>query len=160
MPSELHNELCERATRWLTNQNCGVVFKEGFQVATESGEQPDAIGFRSDCSILIECKASRSDFLADKNKSFRKEPELGVGDWRFYMSPPSIINVSDLPKGWGLLWAYPKKIQRIHGVPPNTNWYYGRPFLGNKTNELKLMYSALRRVNIRGHLDCIYERVG
>lgn len=159
MPSELHDELCVRAERWLKNQNCGVVFNDRFQAATYSGEQPDAIGFRSGCSILIECKASRSDFLADKRKRFRKDPSIGVGDWRFYMSPPGVINVSDLPEGWGLLWAHPRKIEKVHGIPPNTQWCSKAPFVGSKNDEIRLLYSALRRVSVRGHFDCIYEKL-
>ena len=159
MPSELHDELCTRSEKWLKSQNCGVTFNDSFQAVTYSGEQPDAMGFRSGCSILIECKASRSDFLADKKKRFRKDPSLGVGDWRFYMSLPGVINISDLPDGWGLLWMHPKKIERVHGIPPNTQWESKKPFQGNKENEIRLLYSALRRVKIRGHFDCIYEKI-
>tara|TARA_Y100000780_G_scaffold231711_1_gene258508 strand:+ start:256 stop:741 length:486 start_codon:yes stop_codon:yes gene_type:complete len=159
MPGEIHDHLCERAEKWLKNQNCGVVFNESFQAVTSSGEQPDALGFRSGCSILIECKASRSDFLSDKKKRFRKDPAQGVGDWRFYMCPPGVINIEDLPEGWGLLWVHPKKVEKVHGIPPNTLWESDKPFTGNKDNELRLMYSALRRVKIRGHFDCIYEKL-
>lgn len=159
MPSELHDQLCERAEKWLKSQNCGVIFNESFQAITYSGEQPDALGFRSGCSILIECKASRADFHADKKKRFRKDPTLGVGDWRFYMCPPDVIKEDELPEGWGLLYVHPKKVERVCGVPPNTQWESKKPFEGSKTDELRLMYSALRRVKIRGHFNCIYEKL-
>lgn len=154
-----HDDLVSRAEKWLKNQNCGVVFNDRFQATTFSGEQPDGLGFRSGASILIECKATRSDFLSDKNKRFRKDPSLGVGDWRFYMCPPGVIKVEDLPDGWGLLYAHPKKIEKVHGVPPNTQWESHRPFTGNREGEIRLLYSALRRVSVRGHFDCIYEKL-
>ena len=159
MPSELHDYLCFRAERWLKSRNCGVVFNDKFQAVTYSGEQPDALGFRTNCSILIECKASRSDFLADRKKRFRKDPSLGVGDWRFYMCEPAVINVEDLPDGWGLLWVHPKKVEQVYGIPTNTMYESKKPFNGNKNDELRLMYSALRRISIRGHFDCIYEKL-
>ena len=155
-----HDDLVIRAEKWLKNQNCGVVFNDRFQATTFSGEQPDALGFRSGCSIMIECKASRADFLADKKKRFRKEPELGVGDWRFYMCPPKVIEVHDLPENWGLLWVYPKKVQQVHGIPANTEWQSKRPFVRSKDGEIRIMYSALRRLKIRGHFESIYEPLG
>jgi hypothetical protein len=148
-----------RAERWLKSRNCGVVFNDKFKAVTYSGEQPDSLGFRTNCSILIECKASRSDFLADFKKRFRKNPRLGVGDWRFYMSLPGVIKVEDLPDGWGLLWAHTNRIEQVHGIPANTMYESHKPFIGNKSDEVRLMYSALRRVQIRGHFDCIYDKL-
>ncbi|EIN73630.1 hypothetical protein ECPA10_3106, partial [Escherichia coli PA10] len=41
--------------------------------------------------------------MADRKKRFRKNPSLGMGDWRFFISEPGIISIEDLPPGWGLL---------------------------------------------------------
>jgi hypothetical protein len=128
---------------------------------THNGEQPDAIGWRDGLSIMIECKASRSDFLADKNKDVRKRPERGMGDWRFYLCPPEIIYPSELPLGWGLLYALPKQIRKVHGMPKgNCNWWHQKPFEGNKRCETQVMYAALRRIERRGLLDLVYEKLG
>ena len=152
-----HTGLVERAEKWLQNTvNCGVVFNDSFRAATLSGECPDAIGFRAGISILVECKASRSDFLADKKKSFRANPEMGIGDWRFYMCPPGVINIEDLPDDWGLLWVTGKTVRKIHGYPANTRWFV-KPFTGNRDAELRYMYSALRRLTINGHFNTVYE---
>lgn len=153
-----HDDLCLRAEKWLRNHiGCGVTFSDRFQAATHNGEQPDAIGWRDGLSFLIECKISRSDFLADRKKRFRVEPELGMGDWRFYMCPPGMIKPDELPAGWGLLYCHPRKIEKAHGVPGNTQYWAARPFQGNKVPELQLMYSALRRLKIRGHFEEIYK---
>lgn len=152
-----HEELVLRAEKFLKNMGCGVVFRDPFRAATHSGEQPDAIGWRDSISFLIECKASRSDFLADKKKRFRVEAKDGMGEWRFYMCPPGMIKPEDLPDGWGLLWCHPRKIERVHGIPANTQ-LWERPFKNaNKRAETQLMYSALRRMEIRGHLKQIYD---
>ena len=100
----LHDQLVLRAERWLANQGCQVVIRDPFRSWNQ--EQPDAIGWRSDVSILVEVKVSRSDFLADAKKHFRSNARSGMGDWRFYMCPPGIIQLDDLPEGWGLLWVY------------------------------------------------------
>lgn len=152
-----HGELVKRAERWLKTQGCGVVFRDEFKAATHNGELPDAIGWRDGISVLVECKASRADFLADRSKRFRQRPEIGMGDWRFFLCPPEIITVADLPEGWGLLHAYPKQIKKLHGVPGNCGWWNKKPFEGNKRCETQMMYSALRRMVVRGHFDTIYE---
>lgn len=79
-----HRELCELACRFLRNNGFKVVFGDRFHAWTSCGEHPDALGFRNGASCLIEVKCSRSDFLADRKKVFRAEPEKGMGDWRFY----------------------------------------------------------------------------
>ncbi|HHR4398547.1 TPA: adenylosuccinate synthase [Salmonella enterica] len=69
-------------------------------------ERADAWGYRwgwNGCSVLVEVKVSRSDFLRDKHKPHRKSG--GMGDYRYYMCPEGIINISDLPDRWGLLWV-------------------------------------------------------
>lgn len=152
--TKLHDQLVLRAEKWLKSQNCKVVIRDPFR--SWNREQPDAIGWRSEISILIEVKVSRADFLADAKKAFRADPEKGMGDWRFYLCPPGIIQPEDLPDGWGLLWAYEKTIKKIHGVPPNCDWYR-YPQRGNKSAETTMLVSALRRLELRGHLPEIYE---
>ena len=77
-----HAQLVEKAVRWLRRYRCGVVLSEQ---ACVSGEMPDAIGWKRAChSVLVECKVTRSDFLADRAKPFRLKPEQGVGCERFY----------------------------------------------------------------------------
>ena len=86
-----HRELCELACRFLRNNGFKVVFGDRFHAWTSCGEHPDALGFRNGASCLIEVKCSRSDFLADRKKVFRAEPEKGMGDWRFYLCEPGVI---------------------------------------------------------------------
>lgn len=152
-----HDELVQKAAAWLKRENCGVVFDDRFRGMTTTGEQPDAIGWRHEVSILVECKTSRADFLADRKKPFRVDPTAGMGDWRFMMCPPGLISPEELPDGWGLLYAHNRKIQKVHGVPTNAQWRSHKPFNGNTTCETQLMYAALRRMQIRGHLKAIYE---
>src|ERR1700686_5875531 len=59
-----HGQLVERAVRWLRSYRCGVVLSEQ---ACVSGEMPDAIGWkRANHSVLVECKVTRADFLAER----------------------------------------------------------------------------------------------
>ena len=155
-----HDHLVDRAEKWLTQQGCGITFGDKFRSHTMSGEQPDAIGFRDGLSILVECKVSRADFLADRSKPFRADPKKGMGDWRFYLCPPGVINIIDLPAGWGLLWATEKTIKKVHGHPKgNCSWWSDKPFDPCKRSETMMLVSALRRLKIRGHFDEIYEGI-
>ncbi|OFE11401.1 hypothetical protein PHACT_12655 [Pseudohongiella acticola] len=152
-----HDEIVQRAERFLQSMNCKVVIRDPFRAHTHTGEQPDAIGWRDGLSFLIEAKASRADFLADRKKKFRSAPETGMGDWRFYMCPPNVIMPEDLPAGWGLLWVHPRKVERVTGFPRNCHYHRGKPFQGNKVAENMMLVSALRRLTIRGYLPEIYQ---
>jgi len=161
-PSEevpLHRKLVEVAYRWvLKSSSCGVAFKELNSLAC-NGEYPDVIGFGSHGhSVLIEVKCSRSDFHADKKKKFRINPEFGMGTQRFYCCPTGLLKVEDLPKGWGLIYVSDKwKAKCVH-TPYKGN--IGERHKGHKKNmkaEHGLMYSALRRLHLRGRIDEIYD---
>ena len=143
-----HTELVKRGCRWLTSIGCSVVLSDDMRFHSTTGELPDCVGWRGGISILVEVKTSRSDFLADSKKWFRKDDysDMGIGDWRFYLCPPEIIQPEDLPIGWGLVWTGQKRMKRVAGVPPNTKWGSDKPFTGNKLNENKMLVSALRRL--------------
>ena len=88
--------------RWL-NRQCSVVL---YEFATAADENPDVIGWAPGAgSVLIECKLSRSDFLRDGTKSVRSNPRAGMGHRRYYLCPPDLIQLKDLPPKWGLLWT-------------------------------------------------------
>jgi len=112
----VHSVLCKRAVKWLRAKGCKVVLTE----FTCQGEIPDAIGWRGtfDESHLIECKTSRADFFADRRKSFRRYPEGGMGQFRYFMCPPGIIRAEDLPAKWGLLYAHQATVTIERGRDP------------------------------------------
>ena len=119
------------------NWKCGVIFKE---ISSASAERPDVIGFGSGSSALIEAKVSRGDFLKDKKKHFRKHPELGMGEYRFYACPTDLIKESELPKDWGLIYVNEKGRCTVK-VKPNSQ-------KKSIDNEHMFMYSVLRRTLI------------
>lgn len=86
-----HDELCQIAYQFLKRNGFKVCFHDRFVAVTSTGEQPDAMGFRNFASCLIEAKCSRADLLADRKKRFRQRPELGMGDWRFFISEPGYL---------------------------------------------------------------------
>ncbi len=129
------------AVAWLRRYRCGVVLSEQ---ACVSGEMPDAIGWKKAChSVLVECKVSRSDFLADRDKPFRQQPETGVGCERYYLAPRGLIGIDELPAGWGLLEVCGREIERVKASAKNH-----RSEIGFQ-NEMNLLLASLRRVEIR-----------
>jgi hypothetical protein len=152
-----HHDLVESAYKWvLKNGSCGVAFKELYTLCN-NGEYPDVIGFGGwGHSVLIECKMSRSDFAADKKKPFRIYPDLGMGSYRFYCTPKNLINIEDLPNDWGLLWVDEKLKARCIYKLAKGNLMLGQPLSKNIKAEHELMYSALRRLQIRGRVEEIY----
>lgn len=154
-----HSELVEAAYRWVLKRgSCGIAFKE-LNTGCCNGEYPDVIGFGSGTSTVIECKTSRADFFADQKKSFRMYPALGMGRYRYYCCLPDLIKVNELTEGWGLLCIIDGKVKRVHN-PYGTlegNIYNGG-FTPNLKAEHELMYSALRRLFIKGLVKAIYDK--
>jgi len=136
-----HAQLVEKAVHWLRRYRCGVVLSEQ---ACVSGEMPDAIGWKRAChSVLVECKVTRSDFLADRAKPFRLKPEQGVGCERFYLAPAGLVRREELPGGWGLLEFRRGRIESTH--PSAKNLRSGTGF----RYEMNLLLASLRRVEVR-----------
>lgn len=138
-----HAELVLRAKKWLASR-CGVVLAE---YVCDTREIPDAIGFSSRCSILVECKATRADFLADKKKRHRNGLRR-MGNYRFYLVPPGLVRAEEVEDGWGLLYAHPRKVSTPLHAP-----YRGEPEI--KAVEYHLLYSLVRRAGLRGLLPVL-----
>jgi hypothetical protein len=137
------------AVAWLRRYRCGVVLSEQ---ACISGEMPDAIGWKKSChSVLVECKISRGDFLADREKAFRQEPETGVGCERFYLAPRGLIRGEELPAGWGLLEVSGRRIEKVKPSRRNLRSEIGFQY------EMNLLLASLRRVEVRIEPQSITE---
>ncbi len=72
---------------------------------TSLPESPDIIAlskkFRlKEPSVVVECKATRTDFLKDRKKPFRIYPDKGMGLYRAYVTNPGIAMESEVPEGW------------------------------------------------------------
>jgi len=136
-----HAKLVDLAVRWLRRYRCGVVLSEQ---ACVSGEMPDAIGWKKQChSVLIECKVSRADFLADRDKPFRQKPETGVGSERYYLTPRGLIHPEELPAGWGLLEVRGRDVEELKRAAKKMRTEIGFRY------EMNLLLASLRRVEVR-----------
>lgn len=140
-----HAELVLIASKQLTKWRCLPVCTE-LSTQNSSGEIPDAIGWLARCSILIECKVTRRDFLKDRGKIFRYDlPTAGMGDFRFYFTPPGVIKeAGEIPAGWGVYEVTEDgRCRHVLGVK------YANavsPVLaGNKVNEIIMLRSYIRR---------------
>ena len=144
IPEWTHAALVLRAARWLkNNQRCGVVLVEpqSFQA-----EIPDAIGWVRQSSFLIECKATRADFLSDAKKTFRRRPERGMGEFRYYMTPVGLIDKSELPDRWGLIEVHGRRSRVIVRAEARPR----EEALERQYHETLLMYYALYGVQHYG----------
>jgi len=144
-----HTKLVEMGAKWLrkhsynvTIPNCPIIATET-STANSSGEIPDVIGFCYWTSVLIEVKTSRSDYLRDKKKNFRINPQDGMGEYRYYLCPEDLIQPDELPENWGLLYYIdnPKsKVKLITVAKKQTN---------NLLCERTMLLSLLRRNKIK-----------
>lgn len=154
MPNSDHEFLRRMAVRWLSgSQHCSVVLSE---IVSYAAEIPDAIGWQSGVSTLVECKSSKSDFCANFNK-----PLCLMGSFRYFLSTPDVIPEEYFDRkigeadgshhDWGLLWpkyplaSYPRvQVIRkaIHRVTDHSQ-------------ENLILLSALRRVQTRSFLTVV-----
>lgn len=138
-----HAVLVRLAEQWLrTRYRCGIVLSEQ---SCASGETPDVIGWKGACrSVVVECKISRADFLADREKPFRKNPELAMGCERFYLAPQGLIAANELPSKWGLLECKGREV-RMAVKPCRKNQRSQTGLMW----EMNLLLASLRRVEVR-----------
>ncbi|MDR2782552.1 MAG: hypothetical protein LBB48_01685 [Treponema sp.] len=149
-PTEIsHAELVELGRDWLIrpycttapygHYGCSVVLTE-LSTATYCNEIPDVLGFCPNKSILIECKASLSDYRADQKKPFRMVSENALGLLRWYLAPKGLIPVQEIPEKWGLLEVLPgRSIIAAKKAEPQGRGY---------ESEITCLLSLLRRLDI------------
>lgn len=173
-----HKELVTAAYKWvLKSGGMTIAFKELYSLARE---KPDVIGFNGWESAVIECKASRGDFLGDKKKNHRKHGK-GMGNWRFYCCPKGMIKKEELPEKWGLIYINENGKARIEydcrkktvkqectaeweikeypeGFYWRTETDYGNKFEPDTTEERRVMFTVIRRLFIKGYVKHIYDK--
>ena len=93
-----HKQLVIEAKKWLLNAKCcnPVFCEKGSQGCSEI---PDAIGWTTENCIVVECKISKSDFMANCRK------DLKLGDKRYFMVPKTLYEeVKEIiPEGYGVI---------------------------------------------------------
>jgi hypothetical protein len=144
-----HDDLIKIAQRWLFSYHrCGVVITD---MTSGSPETPDAIGWRAGLSWLVECKASRADFFADRKKHFRVRSENAMGAYRYFMCPSEMLQISEIPSGWGLLWARPNSVTVMIDAPTVA--------ARSCRYEIDILTSALRRMVLTEKVQGVACRV-
>ena len=140
-----HKELCIKAANWLKRSysaggcGCPNTFVE-CPSGSGGGEIPDCIGIKTaegTETFVVEVKVSRSDFLQDKKKVFRQNPDLGMGNYRYFLCPENLISTDELPEKWGLLYINKRgSITLIRGyrIGEKKQWF----FHSNRNAELGL----------------------
>ena len=143
-----HEEMRRIAVHWLTsNKKCSVILSE---LSTAAGEMPDAIGWKYGASFLVECKISRSDFHANREKPHVRYGG-GAGAYRYFLVPGGLIDPEEMAKwdhcdGYGLLWINNKRVS-IKREAEHRN--------ASHISEIAMLTSALRRVRTREFLTIV-----
>lgn len=135
-----HDELVEIGRRWAF-QRSPIVLTE---LASGAYEIPDVLAFDAKLetgkwarSLVIECKTSRSDFLADRKKLFREYPDRGMGQHRMFLAPKGLLDPGELPDGWGLLEVTDAGKCRLAKKTTAFDW--------SKGSEITVLMSVIRR---------------
>lgn len=148
-----HKKLVKRMAAWLKGtKRMTVVCAE---LSTRNSETPDVIGWIGGAaSVLIECKVSRPDFLADAKKFFRRHADMGMGDKRYVAAPPGLIRPDELPDKWGLLEPTPYTGMKGDYIREVVE---AQPQKSSKRNECVMLMSALRRLEIATAVYVVHD---
>ena len=133
-----HGELVAAAFRWV-DKSLGYHLLAA-EMVTYADETPDVIGWKGYESCMAECKARRSDFKADARKRHRRWGS--VGNFRWFFTPPGLIQPEELPEGWGLAEWNGKKVSKVIPAPPRS--------LTNREHrqERMMLFSLARRLKL------------
>lgn len=142
----LHDKLVKLGGEWimkntplLGNWECSKCSIVTTEIVTFASETPDVLGFANDAkSVLLEAKISREDFKRDSKKSFRANPEEGMGDYRLYIAPKGLIKIEELPEKWGLIEVNEKDKCKIVK--------YAEKQPANKIREMYVLTSLIKRI--------------
>jgi|GEM_PF-3060398 hypothetical protein len=93
-----HAQLVRAAAVWLRRE-ARVVATE---LVTATSETPDAVGWCTNKTIVVECKTSREDFRRNADKCHERAGN-SVGDERWFLVPEDLVQASEVPEGWGLM---------------------------------------------------------
>ena len=140
-----HKQLVRRIATWYKNRHQSCIVLAEFVTAAQ--EIPDVLVFQSGAhTVLLECKTSRSDFLSDKDKFFRRQEDYGMGEYRYYVAPHGMIQPEELPEGWGLYEVDERFVrEKVKAEYKDAN----------KKKECMMLMSALRRLEIS---TCVFVR--
>lgn len=140
-----HKKMVRRMCAWLKMQRISTVIIA--ELHTNNSETPDVIAWRGGASILIECKVSRADFLADHKKWFRQREKDGMGDTRYIAAPKGLVKADEVPEGWGLYEV--DKVVRLTKE--------ARHMTADKRRECIMLVSALRRLELSTAVYVVHE---
>ena len=116
----LHYQLCLEGAKWLKRRKNAKRWRTPWKyIAVElvcnAAENADVWATNGECSIVIEVKTSRADFIKDGKKWHRAETmkDYQSGNFRYYLAPAGMIRTDEMPEGWGLLEWDGKTITRV-----------------------------------------------
>jgi len=136
-----HKKLTELSKHWLINsKQCNPVFTE--QGSANFSEMPDAIGFKSDICIVVECKTSKSDLVADRKKKCRQYG--GLGNLRYYFMEENLYKKCrgfDF-HGWGVVVIKSnlnqgRQVSGMNSIEFDSNIKNERDFLRSRVLEIQ-----------------------
>lgn len=164
-----HDEISDWCAERLMRK--GYKFAFSNMTSATHGEQPDVMGITAyGESIIVEVKVSRSDFLADKKKPWRANPEMGMGDERVYLAPEGLLKLEDIPYGWQLWEIYGKNKPMLRIVKGRTKEKIQHPYMneGNFTTQIvdknitteELRHFSKKDKNYRNELTWLLKIVG
>lgn len=142
-----HDELVAISAKWLRKHQQNIIIPNCTVVASDMHtvhlSRPDVLGFNSDKSVLLEIKVNRSDFVSDKQKRARIDPEKEVGEFRYYVCPYGLIFPDEIPTAWGLIYCDDKGKMTIEKIGLKFSQF-------NLSEERSILMSLLRRAGIKG----------
>ena len=93
--------LTRQMARTCVRFGCKTIISESHMAESE---RPDVLGWDVDgYSYLFECKSGKGGLRDDENKSRECQHLMGMGDFRYYVTPSGLYSPERIPETWGLI---------------------------------------------------------
>lgn len=126
------------------------------EIVCSANERPDVIGWYYGSSLVVECKRTRADFFADRDKPHMFDAESGMGRRRYYVTPEKLITADEVPAWCGLAYAKGRSVVVVKEAPLRTISN------GAAIEECSVLTSAIRRHRLKvpwSEKTCRFEPV-
>jgi hypothetical protein len=137
-----HNDLVKSAGYWLQSaKRCNPIFLE--KGSNGCAEIPDAIGWTSKECILVECKTSKADLIANAQKT------LVLGNRRYFLMIEELYEEckEHIPEGWGIITLSEHK-----PFPQQKRLLDSKVFESDARSEIRYLRSRILAIQNYGRL--------
>lgn len=98
-------DLCQACSTWIYKSHFKDLMWKYVIIGLKgvTNKMPDIYAVSGLFSLCVEVKMTRGEFTRSLKKKNNLYYDNGCGTYRYYLCPDGVININELPDGWGLI---------------------------------------------------------